>query len=64
MNHSLFSCVVIALGSEETSSLVKGTVSPDIGIQFSFRKIKLVLSAGPLMVLTFFYFVVSDIFKN
>jgi hypothetical protein len=27
----------------------------------SFWKIKLVLSAGPLMVLTFFYFVVPEI---
>jgi hypothetical protein len=28
----------------------KGTVSPDIGLHFSFWKIKLVLSAGPFMV--------------
>jgi hypothetical protein len=41
----------------------KGTVSPDIGLHFSFWKIKLVLSAGPCMVLTFFYFVVPEIFK-
>jgi hypothetical protein len=42
----------------------KGTVAPDIGLHFSFWKIKLVLSAEPLMVLTFFYFVVPEIFKN
>jgi hypothetical protein len=42
----------------------KGTVSPDIGLHFSFWKIKLVLSAKPLMVLTFLYFVVSEIFKK
>jgi hypothetical protein len=42
----------------------KKTASPDIGLQFSLWKIKLVLSAGPLMVLTFFYFVVPEIFKN
>jgi hypothetical protein len=46
------------------SPVLKGTVSTDIGLHFSFWKIKLVLSAGPLMVLTFFYFVVPDIFKN
>jgi hypothetical protein len=45
-------------------SPLKGTVSPDIGLHFSFWKIKLVLSAGPLMVLTLVYFVVPDIFKN
>jgi hypothetical protein len=44
--------------------LFKGTVSPDIALHFSFWKIKLVLSAGLLMVLTFFYFVVPEIFKN
>jgi hypothetical protein len=43
---------------------LKGTVSPDIGLHFSFWKIKLVLSAKPLMVLTFFYFVVPEILKN
>jgi hypothetical protein len=43
---------------------LKGTVSPDTGLQFSFWKIKLVLSAKPLMVLTFFYFVVHEILKN
>ncbi len=37
--------------------LLKGTVSPDIRLYFSFWKINLVLSAGPLMVLTFSYFV-------
>jgi hypothetical protein len=41
---------------------LKETVSPDIGLHFSFWKIKLVLCAGPLMVLTFFYFVVPEIF--
>ncbi len=46
------------------SVLLKGTVSLDIGLHFSFWKIKLVLSAKPLMVLTFFYFVVPEIFKN
>jgi hypothetical protein len=44
-------------------TLINGTVSPDIGLHFSFWKIKLVLSAGPLMVLTFFYFAVPEIFK-
>jgi hypothetical protein len=47
-----------------SGTLAKGTVSPDIGLHFSFWKINLVLSAGPLMVLTFFYFVVPEIFKN
>ncbi len=42
---------------------IKGTVSPDIGLHFSFWKIIFVLSAGPLMVLTFFYSVVPEIFK-
>jgi hypothetical protein len=42
----------------------KGTVSPDIGLHFSFWKIKLVLSAGPLLILKFFYFVVPEMFKN
>jgi hypothetical protein len=42
----------------------KGTVSPDIGLHFWFWKIKLVLSAGPLVVFTFFYFVVPEILKN
>jgi hypothetical protein len=46
------------------SSFFKGTVSPDIGLHFSFWKIKLVLSAGLIMVLTFFYFIVPEIFKN
>jgi hypothetical protein len=31
----------------------KGTVSSDIVLHFRFWKIKLVLSAGPLVVLTF-----------
>jgi hypothetical protein len=44
--------------------LLKGTVSPDIGLNFSFWKIKLVLSAELPMVLTFFNFVVPEIFKN
>ncbi len=43
---------------------VKGTVSPDIGLHFNVWKIKLVLYAGLLMVLTFFYFVVPEMFKN
>jgi hypothetical protein len=42
---------------------IKGTVSLDIGLHFRFWKIKLVLSARPLMVLTFFYLVVPEIFK-
>jgi hypothetical protein len=42
---------------------IKGTVSSDIGLYFRFRKIKLVLSARPLMIVTFFYFVVLEIFK-
>ncbi len=37
---------------------------PVVGIHFSFWKIKLVLSAGPLMILKFFYFVVPEILKN
>jgi hypothetical protein len=44
--------------------LFKGTVSPNTGLHFSFWKNKLVLSAGLLMVLTFFYFVVPEIFEN
>jgi hypothetical protein len=40
--------------------LIKGTVSLDIGLHFSFWKIELVLFAGPLTVLTFFYFVVPE----
>jgi hypothetical protein len=36
----------------------KGTVSPDIGLQFRFWKFKLVLYAGLLLVFTFFYFIV------
>jgi hypothetical protein len=43
--------------------LFKGTVSPDIGLHFRFWKIQLILSAGPLMVLKFSYFVVLDIQK-
>ncbi len=43
---------------------LKGTVSPDIGLRFSFWKIIFVLSAGLPMVLTFFYFVVPEIFIN
>jgi hypothetical protein len=39
-------------------------VSPDIGLHFRFWKIKLVLSAGTLMVLTFSYVVIPEIFKN
>jgi hypothetical protein len=42
----------------------KGTVSPDIGLHFGFWKIIFVLSAGLLMVLKFFYFLVPEIFKN
>ncbi len=44
--------------------VLKGTVSADIELHFRFWNIKLVLSAGPLMVLTFFYLVVHEIFKN
>ncbi len=40
---------------------LKGTVSPDIGLHFRFWKLKLVLSAGSLMVLTFSYFAVPEI---
>jgi hypothetical protein len=43
---------------------LKGTVSPDIGLYFRFWKFKLVLSAGPLLVFTFFYFIIPEIFKN
>jgi hypothetical protein len=43
---------------------LKGTVSPGIGFYLRFWKFKLVLSAGPLMVFTFFYFIVPEIFKN
>ncbi len=50
-------CPILALN-------FKGTVSPDIVLHFSFWKIKLVLYAGPLMVLTIFYFVVPEILKN
>jgi hypothetical protein len=39
-------------------------ISPDIGLHFSFWKIKLVLVAGLLMVLTLFVFVVPEIFKK
>jgi hypothetical protein len=46
------------------SGIFKGAVSPDIGFSFRFWKIKLVLSAGPLMVFTFFYFVGPEIFNN
>jgi hypothetical protein len=45
-------------------TILKGTVSTDIGSHFPFWKIKLVLSAGPLMVLTFSSFAVPEIFKN
>jgi hypothetical protein len=41
----------------------KGTVSPNVGLHFRFWKIKLVLSSRLLMVLTFFFFVVPEIFK-
>ncbi len=41
----------------------KETVSPYFVLDFSLWKIKLVLSVGPLMVLTFFYFKVPKIFK-
>ncbi len=37
--------------------LLKGTVSPNIGLNFRVWKIKSVLSVRPLMVFTFFYFV-------
>jgi hypothetical protein len=49
---------------KETGFKLKETVSPDIGLHFIFWKIRLVLSAGPLMVFTFFYCLVPDIFKN
>jgi hypothetical protein len=55
--------VELSIGPIEISLQLKGTVSPDIELHFSFWKIKLVLSAGPLMVLTFFFFVVPEIFK-
>jgi hypothetical protein len=42
----------------------KRTVSSDIGLHYRFWKIKLVLSAGPLMILSFFNFVIPEIFKN
>jgi hypothetical protein len=54
----MFNCLICKPGE------FKGTVSPDIVLHFSFWKIKFVLSAEPLMVLTFFYFVVPEIFKN
>jgi hypothetical protein len=52
------------LGKNLALLSLKGTVSPEIGLHFRFWKIKVVLSAGLLMVLTFFYFVVPEIFKN
>jgi hypothetical protein len=60
--HTPLGYFVVGLGW--VFSLFKGTVSPDIGLHFSFWKIKLVLSAEPLTVLKFFYFVVPEIFKN
>jgi hypothetical protein len=45
-------------------SSFKGTVSPDNILYFRFWDIKLVFSAGPLMVFTFFYFIVPEIFKS
>jgi hypothetical protein len=43
---------------------IKETVLSDTELHCSFWKIYLVLSAEPLMVFTFFYFVVPEIFKN
>jgi hypothetical protein len=54
----------ISLRSEFKSDDIKGTVLPDIGLYFRFWKITLVFSAGPLMVLYFFYFVFPEIFNN
>jgi hypothetical protein len=45
-------------------NLLKGTVSPDIGLYFRFLEIKSVLSAVPLIVFTLFYFVVPEIFQK
>jgi hypothetical protein len=53
---------MVAIGFSPSWSF-EGTVSPDIGLHFSFWKIKLVLSAGQLMVLTIFYSVIHEIFK-
>jgi hypothetical protein len=47
-----------------TSTEAKGAVSPDICFQFRNYKFKSVLSAGPLMVITFFHFVFPGIFTN
>jgi hypothetical protein len=41
----------------------KGSVSPDIAFCFCVCEIKSALSAGLLMILTHFYFIVSEIFK-
>jgi hypothetical protein len=43
--------------------LLKGTVLPDIGFYFDIYKSKSVLSVGPLLIFTFSYFVVPEIFK-
>ncbi len=44
----------VLLHADVISLDFKGTVSPEIGLYFSFWKIKLVLPAEQLMVLTFF----------
>jgi hypothetical protein len=51
-------------GDCSISVFIKETVSPGRGVQFRFGEIKSVLSAGPLSVITFFYFVVPKIFKS
>ena len=44
--------------------LLKGTVSPDIGLYFRYLTIKSVLSAVPLIVFKLFYFEVPEIFQK
>ncbi len=51
------SIVACTSNAGPSGPLPKGTVSPDIGLNFSVWKIKSVLSVRPLMVFTFFYFV-------
>ncbi len=48
----------------DTVYLFEGTVSPDIVFYFRVYKLKSVLLVRPLLVFTFFYYVVPEIFKN
>jgi hypothetical protein len=63
MKYPFLTLYIRQLLERKVKDMIKGTVSPDIGYNFRVWKIKSLLSVEPLMIFTFMFYIVSDIFK-